>query len=122
MGENYLIEQARNARKRRDSAMRELEQTGFLTRPDLIETSYPARPLGDERFESSEILFAFAPESGLCIDLLRGNRRVGIVEGEGARSLHEALRGPGMPTMVAVRLSEVSPLSGAAEARIIKEY
>jgi hypothetical protein len=121
MGENYLLEQVKNAQKRRDRSLEEMVKPTLWARPDLLDISYPARPVAGERLDPGEVLQAIASESGPHIDLARGNRRVGVVEGEAAGELREALRQPGMPGVVPVRLSEVSPLSGMAEARIVKD-
>jgi hypothetical protein len=121
MGENYLIEQVKHAPKRRDRSLEDMGRPTLFARPDLLTAIYPARAIAGGGHETGEALNAFASVSGPHIDLARGNRRVGIIEGEAASRLREALREPGMPGVVRVRLSEVSPLSGIADASIIRD-
>jgi hypothetical protein len=120
MGENYLEEQARNAKKRRDRSRENLEHPRLFERPDIVEMIYEGVPSQGEQFREDETLRAVPSANGGHIDILRINKQVGIIEGDGARKLQSELSKPENGGIVPVKVTKVSPLSGGADLRIVQ--
>ncbi len=120
MGDNFLKQQVENSRRGRDRAVAEMERPTLFSRPDIVNTSYPVVPLEGVTLESGELLNAIAAGPGQ-IDLARCHQRVGRLEGEPAAVLGDALCQDGAGGFVQVRITEVCPLSGVAQARIVEE-
>jgi hypothetical protein len=120
MGENYLHEQVENSKKRRDRTRENLERPGLFTRPDIIEVIYNVVPVANELLEDVETLRAIAVCERQEVDVLRQNMKVASVEGDGARKLHTELSKPENGGIVSIRISNVSALSGCADARLIE--
>jgi hypothetical protein len=121
MGENFLLQQVKNFRKGRDLAYSQLSAPLLIARPEVISTSYTARPFSDSVFQVNEVLYAQPGESDSHVDLVRGHRKVGQIGGESGWALGEVLREPGNPGIVEVVVSEVSPLTGIAHVAIKKD-
>ena len=120
MGENYLREQVSNAKKRRDRSREDLDRPKLFNRPDLIDIVYNGAPADGEQFQEGEDLLAKASDQGQRIDLIRCNRKVGMIEGDGARKLHAELSKPENGGVVGVHIRNVSSLSGGADVVIIQ--
>jgi hypothetical protein len=120
MGDNFLKQQVENSRRGRDRAVAEMERPTLFSRPDIVNTSYPVIPLDGVTLEDGEVLNAFANGPGQ-IDLARCHQQVGRMEGEAAGVLRDAMCQDGAGGFVQVRINEVCPLSGVAQARIVEE-
>ena len=120
MGENYLREQVENAKKRRDRARTDLDRPKWFDRPDLVDVVYNATPVDGQEFQEGEELIAKLSERGSHIDLVRCNRKVGVVEGDGATKLHVELSKPENGGTAQMRITNVSSLSKGADGKLIQ--
>jgi hypothetical protein len=121
MGENFLLQQVKNFRKGRDLAYSQLGAPVLIARPEVINTSYTAKPYSDSVFQVNEVLYAQPGESDDHVDLVRGHRTVGHIDGESGWALGEVLRAPGNPGIVEVVVSDVSSLTRIAHVEIKKD-
>jgi hypothetical protein len=119
MGENYLHEQVENAKKRRDRTRDDLENPRLLTRPDVVDVVYDVIPAGNGQLVEGETLVAVASRSGVTVDVLRGQNKVGAIEGDGAKKLHTEMAKPEHGGSLPIHISNVSKVSGGADARLI---
>jgi hypothetical protein len=120
MGDNFLTQQVENSRRGRDRAVAEMERPTLFSRPEIVNTTYPVRPLEGVTLEVGEGVEDFANGSG-HIDLARCHQQVGRMEGEAASVLRDAMCQDGAGGFVEIRIIDVSPLSGVAQARIVEE-
>lgn len=118
MGDNFLKRQARNFKKGRDRAIAEQRQSVLFSRRDIITTEYTIRPEAGCALQNGEGLLAVLREDGRQVALARGHTQVGRIEGDGAESLVEALREPGIGGVVEVTVTNVSQITGNAKAVI----
>lgn len=120
MGDNYLHEQAENARKRRDKARQDLKQPRLLNRPDQLKVIYNVVPASNEQLKDGETLRAVPARGRDQVDVLRKHLKVATIEGDGGRKLRAELSKPENGGLVSIRISNVSSLSGGADARLVK--
>jgi hypothetical protein len=118
MGDNFLLRQIENFRKRRDLALADMKKPVLFDRPQLVTTVFTAKPLPEEDYESGECLWAFPDSDVGRVALVRAHRRVGYLDGDGAKVLREVLCAPDSPGMTKVRIMGVSGLSGMAKAQV----
>lgn len=118
MGENVLQGQVKKFKKGRDRSMKGMAQPALFRRPDVISTTYTAASVNGRSMVEGERLQAHAAADGQSVYLARGHEVVGRVEGDGAKTLLEALREPGCPGMVSMNITNVSQISGYSKAVI----
>lgn len=121
MGDNFLKGQARNFTKGRDLANAESKEPTLFPRPEFVNVVYTAFPGPGCNFSDGETLFVIASEDGESAVLARGHQSVGRIEGDGAKSLLAALNEPGAAGIAQLRIGEVSGVTGAAKAVILKD-
>ena len=119
MGDNFLEGQTKNARKRRDRAMAEVQHPTLLDRPEIVRTVYTVRPVDGEQLEGGETLLVVRTGVNQHLDVLRGYLKVGTIDGDAAKALGEALSQTSGAAKI--RISRVSSLSGIGQAEIRKE-
>lgn len=110
MGDNYLQEQCKNLRKRRDALVKKGWPT-LLTRPEMISTVFVGTldPKCDAR-QGSRLRVEL--NSDKKVVLVDGNQIVGCIEGEGRDVLADALADEAVAGIAEVCVKEVSPISG----------
>lgn len=116
MGDNFLEEQAKYARRRRARERSQTEQGIFFNRPDVVDRSYTVTPSSSESLAKDEFVVAIKTDDPTKLTVLRKNRVAGSITGDGARSLISAME-DGM-TAVALRITAVGSLSGVAQAKV----
>jgi hypothetical protein len=118
MGDNLLEGQVKNSRKRRDRAMTEMQLPSLLYRPELVRQVFTVKPVGDEEFREGEILLAVPTDDEPRIGVIREYNRIGIIDGEGAIVLGQALADTGVAKL---KIEKVLTLSGQGQAVIFKD-
>lgn len=118
MGENILEGQVKSFKKGQGREMKTMAQPKLFSRPDVISTTYSVAPVDGRSMSEGERLHAHAATDGQSIYLARGHEVVGRIEGDGAKTLLEALREPESPGMVSMNVTNVSPVSGYSKAVI----
>lgn len=120
MGDNYLRAQAGNFRKQRDLAFQELSTPGLPFRPDITKQVYTAKPYPEQAFEMGESLVAVLEQGDAWFSLLRGNLRIGFVDGESAAALIQDLFAVSYSTIGQVEVIEIAPISGVAKIILLE--
>jgi hypothetical protein len=119
MGDNLLEGQVNNSRKRRDRAMVEMQLPSLLARPDgVLRRVFTVKPVGGVALIEGEVLLAIHNGDDLQVDVIRDYSQIGVIEGEGAKVLGEALADIGAARL---RIGRILGLSGFGEAEIVKE-
>lgn len=121
MGDNFLKQQVRNAKRRRDRAMDTLERPTLFDRKELMRTSYPVEPCNGHEFKVGDILWGVAAKKGKHIDVTDGHKRLGTSTGEAAQALRDELGKPCNGGVTRMKVVKVGPLSGVAEVRIVSD-
>jgi hypothetical protein len=116
MGENVLKGQVESFKKGTDRSLKDMATPTLFDRPDIMSTVYTASPVEGCDVAKGDRLEAHAAADGRCVHLVKGHVVVGRIGGDGAKSLLEALRGPGSPGVVPMRVRKVSSVSGFIEA------
>jgi hypothetical protein len=116
MGENVLQGQVKGFKKGTDRSLKNMAEPTLFDRPDIMSTVYTAAPVEGCDVAKGDRLEAHAAADGRCIRLVKGHVTVGQIEGDGAKALLEALRTPGNPGVVTMRVRKVSSVSGFIEA------
>ena len=115
MGENVLKGQVKDFKKGTDRTLKDMATPTLFDRPDIMSTVYTAAPV-DGGVTKGDRLEAHAAADGRSVHLVKGHVVVARIEGDGAKSLLDALREPGSPGVVTVRVRKVSSVSGFIEA------
>jgi hypothetical protein len=118
MGENVLKGQVQNFKKGSDRSLKDMAAPTLFDRPDIVSTVYTAAPLDDCAVAEGDRLEAHAAADGGCIHLVKGHVCMGRIEGDGRKVLLDALREPGSPGIVPMRVTGVSAVSGFFKAVI----
>lgn len=121
MGDNFLKGQQANFKKGRDLSMAEAGRPRLWVRPEIVSTVYTAVPSGCEHYVEGEGLNATVDRTEAHVSLLRGHRKVGCIEGEGAQKLLETLVQAGVPNLIKMKITEVGELSGMAKIMISEQ-
>jgi hypothetical protein len=116
MGENVLQGQVKSFNKGADRSLRAMSAPTLFSRPDIISTTYTAAPLDGCVVSEGDELDAHASGDGQQIHLAKGHTSIARIEGDGARVLLDALRQPGSPGVVRMRVTDVSAISGFIKA------
>jgi hypothetical protein len=116
MGENVLKGQVESFQKGADRSLKDMAMPTLFDRPDIMSTVYTAAPVEGGGVAKGDRLEAHAAADGRCVHLVKGHVILGRIEGDGAKSLLEALRAPGDPGVVTMRVRKVSSVSGFIEA------
>lgn len=119
MGDNFLRQQVRNFKKRRDLALAELRTPELFERTAVMTTTYTGHAVPREAFRNDELLYAAFSDDRCRVLLVRGNRIVGEVKGDGATMLAETLSNVNSCGILIVRVTHVAPVSGVAQVRIV---
>jgi hypothetical protein len=112
MGENILQEQVKQFQKGRDRSLEQLAEPTLFERAEVVATIFTAQPTDDAPLRAGEVLQGHASADGKTVVLAQGHRSVGVVNGDGAKSLLAGLRAPGCSGMVQVEVTDVSSISG----------
>lgn len=116
MGENILKGQVDSFKKGTDRSLKDMATPTLFDRPDIMSTVYTVVPVEGCDVAKGDRLEAHAAADGRCVHLVKGHIVVGKIEGDGAKSLLEALRGPGSLGVVPMWVRKVSSVSGFMEA------
>lgn len=116
MGENVLKGQVKDFKKGSDRSLRDMATPTLFDRPDIMSTVYTAAQVEAGGVAKGDRLEAHAAADGRSVLLVKGHVTVGRIEGDGAKSLLDALREPGNPGVVTMRVRKVSSVSGFIEA------
>lgn len=116
MGENVLKGQVKDFKKGSDRSLKDMATPKLFDRPDIMSTVYTAAPVEGGGVVKGDRLEAHAAANGRSVLLVKGHVTVGRIEGDGAKSLLDALREPGNPGVVTMRVRKVSSVSGFIEA------
>jgi len=112
MGENVLEGQVKGFKKGTDRSLKDMATPTLFDRPDIVSTVYTASPVEGCPVAEGDCLEAHAAADGRCVSLAKGHVCVGQIEGDGAKSLLDAMREPAKPGVVPVRVTGVSVVSG----------
>lgn len=112
MGENVLQGQVKSFKKGADRSLQAMSAPTLFSRPDVVSTIFTAAPLGGITVSEGDNLDAHAPIDGHHVNLAKGHVSVGRIEGDGAKALLDALREPGSPGVVPMKVTAVSGISG----------
>ncbi|MFL5329179.1 MAG: hypothetical protein ACJ8C4_09700 [Gemmataceae bacterium] len=115
MGENVLKGQVENFKKGSDRSLKNMATPTLFGRPDIMSTVYTAAPLGGSEVAAGDHLEGHAAANGRCIHLVNGHKVIGKIDGDGAKSLLDALRAPGHPGVTPMMVRKVSSVSGFIE-------
>jgi hypothetical protein len=118
MGENVLKGQVQNFKKGSDRSLKDMAAPTLFDRPDIVSTVYTAAPVDGCIVAEGDRLEAHAAADGRCIHLVKGHVCVGRIEGDGGKVLLDALREPGSPGIVPMKVTGVSAVSGFLKAVI----
>lgn len=121
MGDNYLKQQARNAKRRMDRVAAEDRKPTLFVKPELVRVTYSINPTNDHELKVGQVLFGVASRKGDYIDVTDGHAKLGTSDGDGAKALHAELSKPGGLTAIPMQVVEVGKLSGVAQARIVPD-
>ncbi len=119
MGDNVLEGQVNNSRKRRDRTMAEMQVPPLFTRPEIVRQVFTLKPVEGATFQEGEVVLAVRTSGDGSIDVTRDYRRIGTVDGDGAKVLGQALAETTGVAKLVVR--EVLGISGLGKAEIVKE-
>lgn len=119
MGDNFLLRQIGNFRKRRNLAMADMVKPVLYERPQSISTVFTVKPLAEERCENGEALLVLPDNSEERVAVVRGHRKIGYVDGDGGKILRDTLTAPNSAGMTAIRVLNVSTLSGMAKVQVL---
>lgn len=112
MGENVLQGQVKSFKKGADRSLKDMATPTLFHRQDIVSTTYTVAPVEGSAVAEGDRLEAHVAADGRCVDLVKGHVCVGRIEGDGAKSLIEALREPGGPVLVPTKVTDVSVVSG----------
>ena len=118
MGENVLQGQVKSFKKGADRSLQKMSAPTFFDRPDIVSTIFTAAPLDGCAVSTGDQLDAHASADGQQITLAKGHISVARIEGDGAKPLLEAMRQPGSPGVVPMKVTDVSMVSGFIKAII----
>jgi hypothetical protein len=121
MGDNFLRQQVRNAKRRCDLAMDSLERPTLYDRPELVRTSYPVEPANGHKFQVGDTVWGVAAKKGKHIDVTDGHRRLGASSGDAAQALRDELGKPCNGGVTKMKVVKVGVLSGVAEVQIVSD-
>jgi hypothetical protein len=118
MGDNYLDGQAKYAKRRRAKQKTQSHQGGLFVRPEIMGRFYTVVPAPSDKFTENEVVVAMRNGDPDRLALLRENRVIGFLNGDGAKSLIGAMGN----TLHAVRMriTSVGSLSGVGKAELVK--
>ena len=116
MGENVLKGQVESFKKGTDRSLKDMATPILFDRPDIVSTVYTAVPVDGCSVGEGDRLEAHAAADGHCVHLVKGHLSVGWIEGDGGKVLLDALREPGNPGVVPMRVTGVSAVSGFFKA------
>lgn len=120
MGDNFLKRQTANFQKGRDQAAVEYSRPTLFDRPEVSSTVYTVLPIENCEFKDGETLLVVASDDRQSAVLARGHIKVGMIDGDGAKSLLDAIEAS--PSGLAeLHITEVSGLSGLAKAMFVTE-
>ena len=121
MGDNFLRRQIKNFEKGRDRAIAESKQPTLYIRPEVVKTVYSIKPVAGERFTKGETLYVVAGDNGDQLAVARGHKRVGIIDGDGAKELRAALNEASSTRVARLCVDDTLGLSGVARARVTED-
>ena len=121
MGDLFRKQQAKNFKKGRDRAMEEVERPRLFERPELVRTIFTLLPADGVALSEGERLLALTEDRASPVFAVRGHEKVGVVDGEGAEVLRQAIASPEGPGIAELRVTSVSELSGTASAELVAD-
>lgn len=119
MGDNFLRQQGRNFRKRRDLGLSYNNISSLFVRPEQFQSIYKGKPLKNQAYVEGECLTAMLDNTNESVSLVRENRRIGIIDGDSARALAAILVNPESPGIIPVRVRNIASISGVAEIELV---
>ena len=118
MGDNYLDVQAKYAKRRRAKQKTESHQGGLFVRPDIMGQFFTVAPVPAHKFAENEFVVAMRNGDPDRLAVLRENRVIGYIDGDGAKTLIGAM---GIDIRaVRMRITSVGSLSGTGKAELVK--
>jgi hypothetical protein len=121
VGDNFLKQQVRNAKRRCDRAMDSLSKPTLYDRNELLRTSYPVEPCNGHQFQVGDIVWGVVAKKGQHIDVTDGHRRLGTAKGEAAQTLQDELGKACNGGVTKMRVVKVGVVSPVAEVRIVSD-
>lgn len=118
MGENVLRGQVKDFQKGRDRSLQDMAAPTLFYRPDVIATNYTAAPVNGSRVEPGKVLYGYVSADGQSVNLADGHRTVGTMSGDGAKTLIDAIRSTEGLGFAAMKVTEVSEISGYFKATV----
>jgi hypothetical protein len=122
MGDNFLRQQAKNFRKRKDLALEKANHPPLFKRPDDINRIFLGKPCSNESYTAGERLWAMIEPNDHTITLVRNHQKVGFVDGEGADVLKDALINKEGPSIIPMHVNCVFDLSHVAQLQLSEEF
>jgi hypothetical protein len=119
MGDNFLKQQVRNAKRRMDRVAADDRKPTLFVKPELVQVTYAINPTNGHDLKVGQMLFGVASRKGDHIDVTDGHVKLGTSDGDGTKALHAELSKPGGLTAIPMQVVEVGKLSGVAQARIM---
>jgi len=116
MGENVLKGQVKSFNKGADRSLKDMATPTLFDRPDIVSTVYTAGPVEGNKVAEGDRVEAHAAGDGGYIQLVKGHVCVGRIEGDGGKALSDALREPGGPAAIPMKVTAVSEVSGFFKA------
>ena len=121
MGDLFRKQQAKNFQKGRDRALEEAGRPRLFQRPDIVRTVFTIQPLDGVALIAGERLFALTEDSAGPVFAVRDHQKVGILDGDGALILREALIASEGPGIAVLQITTVFELSGSASAEVVPD-
>ena len=121
MGDNFLRQQAKNFKKRRDLAVVEAGEPALFERGETVSIRYTAHPKGGQDFRGGERVYVVYTPDREQLAVVRGHKEIGSVAGPSAQVLKSALADPTQTGVAQGRVVSVAPMSGTAQIQLIAE-
>ena len=122
MGDNFLRQQAKNFRKRKDLALEKASHPPLFRRPDDVTRIFLGKPCSNKEYTAGERLWAMLEPQDQTVALVRNHQKIGFVDGEGADVLKDALTNQDGPALVPMRVRRVLGLSQIAQLQLTEEF
>jgi hypothetical protein len=120
LGDNYLAGQRSHRQRGREQATVILSRPTLFSRAEIVNTSYPISPKDESiTFREGEVLRAYVDQADRSVIFSRGECKVGSSSGDAAAALLQAMVETGEEGFC-VEVTQVRPISGVAEARIMR--
>ena len=117
MGDNFLEEQAKNSKKRRAKAKSKIDEPKLFQRGDEITDEFTIDCCDGQQLVPGEILRCFPGDNGSQVEVARDHHNVGRVGEGGGDVVRNRIDQTGVGKL---KVCSVNPLTGTAQAEIVK--